>query len=356
MPHAPPQTTAWTLKPSLLSIIARPLLWLIAIALLVSAMLVVLQLAGADIAHTHRVLIWAVVVILARLVYEILVWFCTSFTLTPATIISRRGILRRSIAEIPLAKIQHLELFQSIRERLIGAGTIGIGTGSGVEAVLDWVSDPRLVLDSIRAAMNLHPNRPPVLGLVGSIGAGKSTLAQAFKSRGCLVLDSDTAAKETLNRPQVRATLIDWWGTDLLNALGEIDRNKLAAIVFSDPAKRKQLEGLTHPLLKIDRAAMIASAGNVPAIIIDAPLLFEAGVDAECNSVICVDAPRELRMQRVRARNWNEPELARREAAQLPIEEKRRRSRWVIDNVGSPQDLAAHADSILADLTAYPRG
>lgn len=345
----------WTLKPSLLSIIARPLIWLFVAGLFVAAIIALLQLAGADIVHTHRVLIWAAGVVIARLIFEVLTWICTSFTLSSTSIITRRGILRRSTVEIPLSRIQHIELFRGIRERLIGAGTIGLGTGAGIEAVLDWVGDARLVLESIRTAMKLNKSaRPPVLGLVGSIGAGKSTFAAAFKARGCLVLDSDTAAKEALKRPEVIATIVGWWGTDVLDARGQIDRSRLGAIVFSDPSKRKQLEGLTHPLLKIDRVAEIAKATGVPAIIIDAPLLFEAGVDAECDAVICVDAPRELRLQRVSTRGWDGAELDRREAAQLSIQEKRRRSRWVIENSGSIESLNAQADSILTQIAAGP--
>ncbi len=346
----------WTLKPSLLSIIARPLIWLFVVALFVGAILALLQLAGADIVHTHRVLIWAGCVVVARLVFEILGWICTSFTLSSTSIITRRGIFRRRTVEIPLAKIQHLELFLGIRERLIGAGSIGLGTGAGVEAVLDWVGDSQLVLDSIRAAMKLHTSaRPKVLGLVGSIGAGKSTLAAAFKARGCLILDSDTAAKEALKRPEVIEKIVAWWGRDVLDASGQIDRSRLAAIVFSDPSKRKLLEGLTHPLLKIDRNAAISQAGHVPAVIIDAPLLFEAGVDGECDAVICVDAPRELRLQRVATRGWDEAELARREAAQIPIEEKRRRSRWVIESSGSIEALRSQAENVLVQIAADPK-
>lgn len=351
---SPDTRVFWTLKPSLLSILARPLIWLCVITLLSAALLALLQLGGADISLTHKVLLWTACVIVARLVFEVVAWNCTSFTLSSTSIITRRGVFRRSAVEIPLSRIQHLELFRGIRERLIGAGTIGIGTGAGVEAVLDSVGDPQLVLDSIRAVMNLQVNarvRPPVLGLVGSIGAGKSTLATAFKARGCLVLDSDSAAKEALKRPDVIATIVRWWGQELLDSSGQIDRSRLAAIVFSDPAKRKQLEGLTHPILKVDRAAAITQASNVPAIIIDAPLLFEAGVDAECDAVICVDAPREARVERVKSRGWSEADLARREAAQLPIDEKRRRSRWVIDNSGSAQSLHSHAESILAQLS-----
>ncbi len=337
----------WTLKPSLLSIIARPLPWLCVVTLLAGVLVALLQLGGADVSLTRRVLLWAGCVIVARLLFEIISWNCTTFTLSRTSIITRRGVFRRSAVEIPLSKIQHLEQFRGIRERLIGAGTIGLGTGAGIEAVLNSVGDPQLVLDSIRRVMNSRP-KPPVLGLVGSIGAGKSTLAAAFKARGCLVLDSDFAAKEALKRPEVIATIVGWWGNELLDSSGQIDRGQLAAKVFSDPMKRKQLEGLTHPILKTERAATIARSTSVPAIIIDAPLLFEAGVDAECDAVICVDAPREIRIERVKNRGWSESDLAKREAAQIPIEDKRRRCRWVIENVGSLAALDSQAASILA--------
>ncbi|MEX2218875.1 MAG: dephospho-CoA kinase [Phycisphaerales bacterium] len=184
--------------------------------------------------------------------------------------------------------------------------------------------------------------RPVVIGLAGGIGSGKSRVAAELGRLGAVVLDSDAEARAALERPEIRGTLREWWGPAVLNADGSVNRGGIARIVFGDAEQRRRLEGLIHPLVKRTRAEAIRAAreAGAPAVVIDAPLLFEAGVDAECDAVIFVQAPLRLRMARVSsARGWDEAELSRREAHQLPLAEKRRRSGFVIQNTGSESDL-----------------
>jgi dephospho-CoA kinase len=181
----------------------------------------------------------------------------------------------------------------------------------------------------------------PVIGLTGGIGSGKSTVAGILGELGCLVIDSDQRARAALDRPEVRSQLVSWWGEGILSTDGRIDRSKVAAIVFKEPADRARLEGLVHPIVRQDRAAMIAEASGQPfrAVVIDAPLLFEAGLDRECDAVVFVDAPRPIRLDRVRStRGWEESELDRREQSQLSLDLKRSRSTHTVENSG---DLAA---------------
>ena len=343
----------WTLRPSLISIVLRPFWWFV-LATCISVMIVVLLSPTVD--RLSRIvgamIVWGIAIFLARLCFETLVWMTTTFTLTRTAISTRRGILQRTYKEVPLHAAQHLQITRSVVQRVGGAGTIAVGTGAGIEVVLDWVSDPEAVLNSIRGTMDQkRGTRPPVLGLVGSIGAGKSTLAREFKKLGCLVLDSDAAAKECLTRPAVRQQLVEWFGISILNPAGEIDRATMAEIIFNDPATKEKMTGLVYPLLKADRTRAVAEAPpQTPAIIIDAPLLYEAGVDAECDGVICVDAPREQRLARVAARGWTPEELLRREHAQLPLEQKKARSKWFLLNDQDPSRLAAFAASILQEL------
>jgi dephospho-CoA kinase len=192
-----------------------------------------------------------------------------------------------------------------------------------------------------------------VVGLIGGIGAGKSAVARALADRGALVLDSDADAKLALDRPDVRATLEQWWGSDVISADGRIDRRAVAAIVFNAPEERRRLEAIIHPILKADRAKAVAAARarGVEVVVIDAPLLLEAGVDRECDAVLFVDAPREIRLARVKAtRGWDEAELSRREAAQLPLAEKRARANSVIVNDGDQAALTARVDEWLRSL------
>ncbi|MFY7896656.1 MAG: dephospho-CoA kinase, partial [Phycisphaerales bacterium] len=138
--------------------------------------------------------------------------------------------------------------------------------------------------------------------------------------------------------------------SDLFLTDGRIDRKKVAAIVFQDPNQRTRLESLIHPIVRADRHATIARARREsrPGVVIDAPLLFEAGSVNDCDLVWFVDAPLEQRQQRVRSRGWTDEELTRREAAQLSLESKKTRSHAVIANNA---DLAALDREVESALT-----
>jgi dephospho-CoA kinase len=181
---------------------------------------------------------------------------------------------------------------------------------------------------------------PPTIGLAGGIGAGKSRVAALLAGLGCVVSDSDADARAVLAAPDVIDTLRSWWGDEVVGVDGAIDRSRVAARVFADSEARARLQGLVHPRIHERRAARFAAAPQgTRAFVIDAPLLFEAGLDAECDAVIFVDAPRDVRLARVAAnRGWSDAELAGREAAQWPIEEKRSRATIVIDNTKDDDD------------------
>jgi dephospho-CoA kinase len=181
---------------------------------------------------------------------------------------------------------------------------------------------------------------PPTIGLAGGIGAGKSRVSRILAGLGCVVSDSDADARVVLTDPEVVATLRSWWGDEVVGVDGAIDRSRVAARVFADSEARARLQGLVHPRIHERRAARFAAAPQgTRAFVIDAPLLFEAGLDAECDAVIFVDAPRDVRLARVAAnRGWSDAELAGREAAQWPIEEKRSRATIVIDNSKDDDD------------------
>ncbi|GIW73716.1 MAG: dephospho-CoA kinase [Phycisphaerales bacterium] len=197
-----------------------------------------------------------------------------------------------------------------------------------------------------------------VLGLAGGIGSGKSAVAGILKQMGYVVSDSDAQARAVLERPEVIAELVRTLGPGVVDAQGRPDRRAIADLVFADADKRAALEAIVHPRLHRDRAELIARARaqGAPGVVIDAPLLFEAGVDAECDAVLFVDSPRQARLQRVMAhRGWSAEELARREAAQMPLDEKRRRSDVVIVNDGDLERLRQRVARALAELQARSR-
>lgn len=196
--------------------------------------------------------------------------------------------------------------------------------------------------------------RPVVIGVAGGIGSGKSAVARAFAALGCVVSDSDAQAREALERPEVIAAVASWWGPGVLDGSGRVDRGAVAKIVFSEARERARLEGLIHPMIRRSRGALIAEASalGAPGVVVDAPLLFEAGLDGECDAVVFVEASRATRLERVAGRGWDPAELDRREAAQMPLAQKRARSGYVVDNEGPGGEvaLASAVSAILTDV------
>ncbi|MAD78996.1 MAG: dephospho-CoA kinase [Planctomycetaceae bacterium] len=197
--------------------------------------------------------------------------------------------------------------------------------------------------------------RVPVIGLAGGIGAGKSVVASALASAGCVISDSDRDAAEVLADPAVVETLRSWWGDEVVAPGGGIDRSVIAARIFGDDDARRRLESLVHPAVHRLREARFAAApADAVALVIDAPLLFEAGLDEACDAVFFVDAPWASRLARVTEhRGWDESELRRREAAQWPIEEKRRRATCIIENDST---VAALESAVVAALRSVMDG
>jgi dephospho-CoA kinase len=180
------------------------------------------------------------------------------------------------------------------------------------------------------------------IGLIGGVASGKSAVARLLAERGAVILDADRVGHEVLREPAVIQQLIARWGPGILNDQGEVNRSAVAKIVFQPghEAERLFLNSVSHPRIGARLADQLADLrkSNCPAAILDAALLLEANWDHLCDEIIFVDGPRELRLARARSRGWDEAELARREATQLPLEEKKMRATTVIDNSG---DLAA---------------
>lgn len=289
---------------------------------------------------------------LVHLGWQHLEWLATMYVLTDRRAIVISGVLQQTMVDVPLRTITNMSIYRSIRERIFGLGTLGFDTAGGPFTEIGWrmLRRPHTLMDRVREVMK-GPRRIPVIGLAGGIGSGKSHVAREFARRGCLVVDSDAEARAALDRPEVRAVLVGWWGAGVVGADGKVDRKRVGAIVFGDPEERRRLEALVHPLVRESRARMVARARGTGAVgvIVDAPLLFEAGVDKECDAVVFVDAPTAVRLERVRAaRGWDEAELSRREAAQWPAELKRAKCRFVIANEGG--EIGTDVDRILAAL------
>lgn len=305
---------------------------------------------------------WVPLVILSvRFVLGLVDWMVRRHVLTESSILSSTGILRRVRIELPLRRVQHTILVKPIGERVMGIGSIGVttaGTGS-IDLVWRGVEHPERVLDTIRRQVDRMSSQgsgkqvTPVIGIVGGIGAGKSTVAGVFQELGCVISDSDSCVRGLMHTDRVKSQLSEWWGERVFAADGSIDRSRVAQIVFESDSERRRLEGFIHPLVHDDRRRLIekARADGVAGVVVDAPLLFEAGVDSECDAVVFVDTPREIRLLRVKnTRGWDDSELDRREKAQMGLEEKRKRSDYVVSNNGLPDELHGRVARVLASI------
>jgi dephospho-CoA kinase len=189
-------------------------------------------------------------------------------------------------------------------------------------------------------------DRMTTIGLVGGVGSGKSAVARILGELGAGVLDADRAGHAVLAEDaDVQRALRERWGDAVFTADGQADRAAIARRVFGEGKsaveERRFLERLVHPRIGQRLAAQrdqLAAEGR-PAVVVDAALLFEANWRPMCDLVLFVDAPREVRLERARGRGWSETDFSWREAAQWPVEEKRRRADVTISNGGSLEEL-----------------
>ena len=177
-----------------------------------------------------------------------------------------------------------------------------------------------------------------VIGLTGSLGTGKSTVAGMFANFGAEVLDADAIAHQLIG-PQGACTksVVKIFGSSVLDG-GNIDRRKLAGIVFHDPKKIKRLEGIIHPVVKKEISARLRKferSNNVEVVILDVPLLFESRLDRLVDYTVVVKASRQNQIKRARRKfGMSRGEALRRIRNQMPLRDKIRRADIIIDNDG----------------------
>ncbi|MDP4134160.1 MAG: dephospho-CoA kinase [Bacillota bacterium] len=183
-----------------------------------------------------------------------------------------------------------------------------------------------------------------VIGLTGGIGAGKSAAALYFKNKGATIIDADQLAREVTAPGMPALTEIEASFNGVVKD-GILDRRALGKIVFNNPAKMKLLEKITHKYINERFKELIDSEDGI--IILDAPLLFEAGAEKFCDIVIFVKADENVRKQRITERdNLTEQETESRIAARN-LEPCMKKSDFIVDNSGSITELYARLDEIL---------
>ena len=196
--------------------------------------------------------------------------------------------------------------------------------------------------------------KPKRIGLTGNIGSGKSTVAKLLVERGAALIDSDALARQATQDPEVLQKIADTLGADLVQN-GELDRPKTAERVFGDAQARETLNGIIHPWVRRKsekRARELEHQPSPPEIILmDIPLLYENGLEKNLDAVIVVDAPLEVRVERVQERSGlSEQEVRARDRSQMPLKEKVKRADYVVDNSGDEKGLELGLERLWTQL------
>jgi dephospho-CoA kinase len=193
-----------------------------------------------------------------------------------------------------------------------------------------------------------EPGAPPFIGLTGSVAAGKSEALAALARLGAATLSADAIVHELLGTERVRDVLVARWGEEVAPD-GTVDRNRVGAIVFERPTELAWLEGVLHPLVGERVVAWRESlAPDVPAGVVEVPLLFETGLERIFDATIAVVASEATRTERAGARGT--ASLDERVSRQLPQDEKASRATYVVRNDGSLAELEQELERLLSQV------
>jgi len=183
------------------------------------------------------------------------------------------------------------------------------------------------------------PRGKTVIGLTGPIASGKSLALELFVKEGALGISADSVSASLLTDPAFCISILRKFGSDKILTNGLLDKKKLAAEIFSSPAKREWLEGLLHPQI-LRRIHSLIIRSNKKISVVETPLLFEAGLDECFTYTVCLAAPDKILQARALRRGWSRAQYKARVKAQLPAAEKSRRADIVLENSGKPAELA----------------
>ncbi|MCW2533752.1 MAG: dephospho-CoA kinase [Blastococcus sp.] len=195
------------------------------------------------------------------------------------------------------------------------------------------------------------------IGLTGGIGSGKSTVSRLLAERGAVIVDADAIAREVVGpgTPGL-AAVAQAFGAAILAADGSLDRPALAAVVFADTEQRAKLDGIVHPLVRA-RATELAAAAPPDAVLVnDVPLLAETGQASSYDLVVVVEADVETRVARLVQRGLTAEDARARIAVQATDEQRRAIADVVLDNSGTPEQLAAQVERFWAERVAPAQG
>ena len=195
----------------------------------------------------------------------------------------------------------------------------------------------------------------PIIGILGGIGSGKSTVAACFAELGCVVIDADAIAHEILDEADISAKLIDRWGTEVLDSKGVVKRDKVAEHVFDSEEELDFLNALVHPpVLELVEVLIDAhrSDSDISGIVLDMPLLVEVGWEKKCDFLIFVNCSEDKRRERI-AKNAkiDIEQIKKRENFQISLDKKKEKAHYVVSNNSDKSDMAEQIAQIFSSIT-----
>jgi dephospho-CoA kinase len=194
--------------------------------------------------------------------------------------------------------------------------------------------------------------KKPIIGILGGIGSGKSTVAAEFAKLGCKVIDADKIARELLlYNTAVKEKVVGLFGRTILDPAGKIDREKLAEVVFADARKLSLINEIIHPLVLQQAQELINQydcQNQVKAIVLDMPLLVEVGWDKRCDKLIFVDCEQKLRLDRAKKLGFDKNQVKIRENFQISLDNKANLADNTIENNSDFSVLAKQVVNIFS--------
>lgn len=173
-----------------------------------------------------------------------------------------------------------------------------------------------------------------IIGLTGGIGSGKSTVANYIASKGIPVYIADEEAKKIMEREDVKQKIQNLFDQSVFNSDNSLNRKKIAELVFNHPEKLKKLNTIVHPEVQLHFKNWVKEHGNFPYIIKEVAILFETGGNKQCDKVILITAPEELRIERAMKRdNLTKKDILVRINNQLPDSKKKKLSDFIVENI-----------------------
>jgi len=191
------------------------------------------------------------------------------------------------------------------------------------------------------------------VGLTGGIASGKSVVADELAARGAIIIDADVLARAVVEPgTPALAAIIDRFGAQVVSD-GQLDRARLAQIVFADPLARRDLERIVHPAVRARAAELERAVGDAAVVVHVIPLLVETGQHEDFDFVVTVEVDHETQVQRLMMRNgYSRAEAESRIAAQASREDRKRAADVVLDNTGSVTRLREQIDALWAELSS----